>query len=136
MKFIIYVENEETVEIQRVADVNKDISDQLVLVTKQPPRIICKDYVKSVEVVEASNNEKVCTTSTSMNIQWFIQENSSVKIHKYLDVPKGMSIKDTLLKMIVKTRAEAIVSGYHDFQIDACDYYGAGGEFLVTQRLF
>ncbi|MEE3399386.1 MAG: hypothetical protein VZR64_07965 [Eubacterium sp.] len=137
MKFIIYVENEETVEIQKVADVYKDISDPLLLVAKQPPRILSKDYVKEVEVVVASDdNNKEVRTSTSMDIQWFVQWNSVMKIHRFLDVPKDMTVKDALLRIISRTNADIIVSGTHDMEIDACDYYGAGGEFLVTQRLF
>lgn len=142
-KFIVYSEgNNKDFEIQRVREVYEKIQDPILLVTKQPPRIISKDFVEKTEIIEFDIKayDKKCRVRKCITIPIYVEFSASAEINWIINVPDEENKSDeenmrtALLAELEEKGADMIVSGQHHFTIRAWDYYGAGGEGLTASR--
>lgn len=143
-RFVIYSEgNSKDFEVQRVREVYDKIQDPILLITKQPPRIIDKNFIEKTEIIEdfdIKEYDKKYRTKKCITIPIYIECSASAEINWIINVPSDENkseeenMKMALLAELEKKCADLIVSGRHHFTIRAWDYYGAGGEGLTASR--
>ena len=140
MRYVIYFQDSDNIELQAINS-NHDELDSNLLLIKYPPKILAKDYIKSVEIVEYDTDdvvlyEKENRNFTSVEVPLFIQYGSSAELEWYVSVPKGKDLKDAILHMASKKNVQLLATGQHYIKIEAFDFYGAGGEGLAPRGRF